>query len=67
MQYNDNVINVPVVAQRQIPMVQTKAAEVAQVQDIDKIADVPAVCQRQEPIITTAQKTVEVHQIQSLA
>ena len=41
-------------------------AEVPQAQYVDRVMDVPNVCRRQEQSITTAQKTVEVPQIQSL-
>ena len=56
--------DIPVVVQRQVPMGQTKAVEVAQVLDIDMIADVPVVLQRQVPIAQEVQKTAEVPQAQ---
>ena len=45
LQFSDNVVDIPVVAQRQIPMVQSvqKTIEILQLQYIDKVVDVPGV------------------------
>ena len=49
VQYNDKVVNVPVVMQRLDPTVQTvqKMVEVPQIQYVDKDVGVPVVLQRQ--------------------
>ena len=64
----EEVVNVPVVLQRQKPVIQKvqKTVEVSQVQYVDKIVDVPVLAQRQVPVIQTVQKTVEVQRVQLL-
>ena len=58
----EQVVDVPVVLQRQVLMIQNvqKIVEVPQVQYIGNIVDVPVATQRQVPTIQTVQKTVEV-------
>merc|ERR1712012_1319198 len=58
LQFIDKVVDIPVVAQRQIPMVQTvqKTIEIPQLQYVDKVVDVPEV--------QVVEKTVEIPQLQ---
>ena len=51
----DEVFNVPVVQQRQVPMVQTVLATVVvpRFQFIDTVGDVPVVVKRQVPMVKT--------------
>merc|ERR1712122_408361 len=60
------VVDIPVVAQRQIPMVQTvqKTIEIPQLQYIDKVVDVPVVQVVQVPQVQVVEKTVEIPQLQ---
>ena len=60
------VVNVPVVAQRQIPMVQTvqKAMEIFQLQVMDKVVVVPVVLVVQVPQVYVVEETVEIPQLQ---
>merc|ERR1712064_178886 len=60
LQFIDKVVDIPVVAQRQIPMVQTvqKTVEIPQLQYIDKVVDVP--------VVQIVEKIVEVPEIQTV-
>merc|ERR1711945_75660 len=62
------VVDIPVVAQRQIPMVQTvqKTIEIPQMQYIDKVVDVPVVQVMQVPQVQVVEKTVEIPEIQTV-
>merc|ERR1712107_706044 len=62
------VVDIPVVAQRQIPMVQTvqKTIEIPQLQYIDKVVDVPVVQVVQVPRLQVVEKIVEVPEIQTV-
>ena len=61
-----DVVDVPAVLQRQVPMSQRvrKTVEVPQVQYIGEIVDEPVVMQGQVSTTQTVQKTVEVSQVQ---
>ena len=63
LQFIDKVVDIPVVARRQIPIVPEiqETIESPQVQNINKIVDVPVV-----QVVQTVQKTVEVSQVQFL-
>ena len=52
VQFLDKVVDIPVVVQRQVPMVQKvqKTLEVPQLQIIDKVVDIPVVAQREIPM-----------------
>ena len=60
IQFIDKTLDVPVVVQRQVPIVQKvqKIVEVPQTQFIDKVVDVPVHMQRQVPAVQVAQKTI---------
>merc|ERR1711945_20320 len=66
VQFIDKVVDIPVVAQRQIPMVQTvqKTIEIPQLQYVDKVVDVPVVQVVQVPQVQVVEKTVEIPQLQ---
>merc|ERR1712135_84199 len=66
LQFIDKVVDIPVVAQRQIPMVQTvqKTIEIPQLQYVDKVVDVPVVQVVQVPQVQIVEKTVEIPEIQ---
>ena len=67
VQFLDKVDEIPVVAQRQIPiMVQTiqKTTDIPQLQCIDKVIDVPVVPVAQAPHVQIVEKTVESPQMQ---
>merc|ERR1719284_1005822 len=66
LQFIDKVVDIPVVAQRQIPMVQTvqKTIEIPQLQYVDKVVDVPVVQVVQVPQVQVVEKTVEIPQLQ---
>ena len=67
VQFLDKVDEIPVVAQRQIPiMVQTiqKTTDIPQLQCIDKVIDVPVVSVAQAPHVQIVEKTVESPQMQ---
>ena len=51
----DKIADMPVVVQRQVPVIQKvqKTVEVQQVQHIDMIVDLPVVKRHQEPTIQT--------------
>ena len=68
IQLIDEVVDVPVVVQRQVPTVEKvqKTVKVRQVQFIDKVVDAPVIVQRQVPAIQVAQKTVKDPQTQSI-
>ena len=62
LQFINKVVDVPVVAQRQIPIVvQTiqKTTDIPQLQCIDKVIDVPVVSVAQAPHVQIVEKTVE--------
>ena len=67
-QSTDNVVDIPVHMQRQVPAVQVvrKTVEDPQTQFIDGVVDTPVVQQRQVPTVQTAQKTMENLQAQFL-
>ena len=64
VQYIDKIVDVPVVAQRQVPTIQTaqKTEEVPKVQFIEQVVDVPVDMQRQDPAVQFVKKTAEVPQ-----
>ena len=67
VQFLDKVDEIPVVAQRQIPiMVQTiqKTTDIPQLQCIDKVIDVPVVSVAQAPHVQIVEKTVESPQME---
>ena len=66
-QFNDKVVDNPVVAQRQIPMVyvEMKTAENPQLQIPDDVIDVPAVLVVPVPQVQVSGKTVEISQLQT--
>merc|ERR1711916_74501 len=68
LQFIDKVVDIPVEAQRQIPMVQTvqKTIEIPQLQYIDKVVDVPVVQVVQVPQVQVVEKTVEIPQSSQL-
>ena len=69
-QHGDKVADVPVVAQRQVPIIQKaqKTIEMPQTEAIDKdTVDVPVVMQRHVPVIQNVQETAEVPQVQYLS
>ena len=61
IQFIDKAVDVPVVVQRQVPIVQMvqKTVEVPQAQSTDKVMNAPVIMQRQVPAIQVAQKTVK--------
>ena len=63
IRFIDRVVDIPVVQQRQVPMVQTihKTVEIPQAQFLDKVVDMPVVVQRQ---VHKVQKTQEVPHLQ---
>ena len=65
-QFNDKVVDNPVVAQRQIYMVLTvqKSIEIPQLQVTDQVVDVPVVVVAQVPQVHVEKKTVEIIQLQ---
>ena len=67
VQFLDKVDEIPVVAQRQVPIVvQTiqKTTDIPQLQCIDKVIDVPVVSVAQAPHVQIVEKTVESPQMQ---
>merc|ERR1719273_2819188 len=66
MQFVDKVVDIPVVVQRQVPMVQKaqKTVEVPQVQYIDKVVDVPVVRVVDIPQVQVVEKIVDIPQVQ---
>ena len=67
LQFINKVVDVPVVAQRQIPIaVQTiqKTTDIPQLQCIDKVIDVPVVSVAQAPHVQIVEKTVQSPQMQ---
>ena len=68
-QFNDKVVDNPVVAQRQIYMVMTvqKSIEIPQLQVTDQVVDVPVVVVAQVPQVHVEKKTVEITQLQPVA
>ena len=65
---HDKVLNIPVMAQTQVPSAQRvqKIVEMPVVQFSDGHVDMPVITQRQVPMIPNVQKTVEVPQIQCI-
>ena len=65
-QFNDKVVDNPVVAQRQIYMVLTvqKSIEIPQLQVTDQVVDVPVVVVAQVPQVHVEKKTVEIIKLQ---
>ena len=63
-QFNDKVVDNPVVAQRQIYMVLTvqKSIEIPQLQVTDQVNDVPVVLVTQVPRVLVVEKTTEIPQ-----
>ena len=66
IQFIDNAVDVPVVMQRQVPIVQMvqKIVEVSQAQSIDMVLDLLVIMQRQVPAVQVVLKTVGVPQSQ---
>ena len=66
--YIDKAVDVPMVSERQAPMIQKvlKTVEGPQVQYSDRIVDLPVVTQCRVPTIQLVQKTVEMPQVQFL-
>ncbi|CAE7943526.1 unnamed protein product [Symbiodinium sp. KB8] len=66
IQYEDEVVEVPIQKQVHVPVVQKvqKTVKVPQVQYEDQIVQVPIQTQVQVPIVQKVQKTVKVPQIQ---
>ena len=64
VQYNDKVVEVPVVMQRPDPICHTVQKTTEAPQCIDKAEDMPGLMQRQIPFVQRLQKMVEVPQIQ---
>ena len=65
-QFIDKAVDVPIIVQRQVPIVQKvqKTVEVFQTQFINKVVDVPVHMQRQVPAVQVVQKTAEATRIQ---
>merc|ERR1719424_2630510 len=68
VQIVDEVVDVPVVKHRQVPMVQKvqRTVEVPRIQVVEKVVDVPVVKQVEVPHIQTIEKVVEIPQIQTV-
>ena len=66
IQYEDQIVQVPVQKQVQVPVVQKvqKTVKVPQIQYEDEIVQVPVTKQVQVPMVQKVQKTVEVPQVQ---
>ena len=66
LQFNDKVVDIPVVAQKQISMILTvqKNIEISQLQVDDKVVDVPVVVVAQVPQVHVVMKTAEIPQLQ---
>ena len=64
-QFTGKAMNIPVVAQRQIPMDQTvqKTMEIPQLQCVDEVIDVPVVLVVQAPLVQVMMKTVQIPQL----
>ena len=64
-QFTGKAMNMPVVAQRQIPMDQTvqKTMEISQLQCVDEVIDVPAVFVEQVPHVHVVAKTQRSHSL----
>ena len=67
LQFIVKVVNIPVVAQSQIPMVQTvqKDKEIPQLQFINKVVDAPVVLVGEVPQVQIMEETVEIHSCNS--
>ena len=65
-QFIDKAVDVPVIEQRQVPIVRKvqKTVEVPQTQFINKVVDVPVHMQRPVPAVQVVQKTAEATRIQ---
>ena len=66
LQYEDQVVEVPVTKQVHVPLVETvqKSVEVPQVQYEDQVVHVPVQKQVHVPMVQTVQKSIEVPQVQ---
>ena len=60
IQFINEAVGVPVIVQRQVPVVQKmqKAVEASQAQSTDRVANAPVIMQRQVPAVEVAQKTI---------
>ena len=69
VQFLDKADDMPVVVQRQIPMVQTvqKTMEIPQLQYCDEVIDVPVVSVVQVPRVWVVKKTVEDPQLSAMS
>ena len=65
LQFTDKVVDIPVVAQRQIRMNQEvqKTIEIPQLQDADKVVDVPVLSVVRAPLVQVMAKTVQTPQL----
>ena len=68
IQFIDKAVDVPVIVQRQVPIVRKvqKTVEVPQALSTDEVMDAPLTMQRQVPAVQVAQKTVKDPQTQSI-
>lgn len=66
LQYEDQVVEVPVTKQVHVPLVETvqKSVEVPQVQYEDQVVHVPVQKQVHVPMVQTVQKSIDVPQVQ---
>ena len=65
-QFTDKVVDIPVVVQRQIPIVVRtvqKTIEISQLQDIDEVVDVPVGLVAQVPLVRVVAETAEIPQL----
>ena len=65
-QFTDKVVDIPVVVQRQIPIVVRtvqKTIEISQLQDIDEVVDVPVGLVAQVPLVRVVAETAEISQL----
>merc|ERR1719446_645412 len=68
VQYVDRYVDVPVVKQREVPMVQKvqRTVEVPQIQYVDRAVHVPQVKQRQVPMVQTIERQVDVPMVKKV-
>ena len=68
-QFTDKIVDIPVVVQRQIPIVirtVQKTIEISQLQDIDEVVDVPVGLVAQVPLVRVVAETAEIPLVQFL-
>ena len=66
LQFTDKVVDIPVVVQRQIPIVVRtvqKTTDIPQLQCIDKVIDVPVGLVAQVPLVRVVAETAEISQL----